>query len=131
MLDGRLTPADFDDLTISSAKKLTSGTIKLWKSMKLKMLPTPAKFYYVFNIQDLGRVFHRILLTLKESIVEGRLHAKEGNLPNFPPQNMLKGLCKHECDHMFCDKLTNDKDKKIYESFLRNIGEEEFSEELP
>jgi len=57
MLNGRFTSTDFDELTLDSASKLTNATIKLWRSMKGKMLPTPAKFHYIFNMRDLSRVF--------------------------------------------------------------------------
>ena len=130
MLNGRFTAADFDELTLDSAAKLTNATIKLWRCMKGKMLPTPAKFHYIFNMRDLSRVFQGVLLTPKESITEGGIRAKEGHLSNFTPQNTLIGLWKHECDRVFCDKLTNDKDKNAYESFIKNIGQEEFGEEL-
>jgi len=130
MLDGRFTKGEFDAATLESVGKLTSTTIKLWRTMKAKMLPTPAKFHYVFNMRDLSRVFQGILLTPKESITEGGIRAKEGKLSNFTPQNMLVGLWKHECDRVFCDKLTTNKDKDTYENFIKQIGMEDFGEEL-
>ena len=126
MLDGRFKPKDFDTATLDNIGKLTNATIQLWRTMKSKMLPTPAKFHYVFNMRDLSRVFQGILLTPKESITEGGLRAKQGLLKHFTPQNMLIGLWKHECDRVFCDKLATDKDKKTYEEFIQNIGREKF-----
>lgn len=130
MLDGRFTSADFDPPTLDSVGKLTSATIKLWRRMKLKMLPTPAKFHYVFNMRDLSRVFQGILLTPKESITTGGLRAEQGKLEDFTPQKMLIGLWKHECDRVFSDKLTNNKDKDTYEGFMKDIGTDVFGEDL-
>lgn len=130
MLDGRFTRAEFDGKTLDSVSKLTDATIQLWRTMKAKMLPTPAKFHYIFNMRDLSRVFQGILLTPKDSILTGGLRAKEGRLSNFCPQNMLVGLWKHECDRVFSDKLTNNKDKENYEKFITEIGQDVFGQNL-
>lgn len=129
MLDGRFTSPEFDSQTLDVVGKLTDATIQLWKTMKTKMLPTPAKFHYVFNMRDLGRVFQGILFTPKESILEGGLRVKEGKIDNFTPHSMLLGLWRHECDRVFCDKLATAKDKETYDTFIKDIGQSVFGEE--
>jgi dynein heavy chain, axonemal len=59
MLRGRFPTSggEFDSATLAVAGKLTSATIQLWRAMKARMLPTPAKFHYIFNMRDLSRVF--------------------------------------------------------------------------
>ncbi|GMH89960.1 hypothetical protein TrVE_jg7050 [Triparma verrucosa] len=130
MLTGRFTAAEFDANALSSSSQLTSATIKLWRVIKAKMLPTPAKFHYVFNMRDLSRVFQGVLLTPKDTFLTGGTRQAEGSMTNFTPQTMLIGLWKHECDRVFCDKLTNNKDKDTYEKMIKEIGEECFGEEV-
>jgi dynein heavy chain len=130
MLAGRFTPTAFDAQTLHVVGQLTGATIKLWKTIKAKLLPTPAKFHYVFNIRDLSRVFQGILLTPHESIAEGGLRVKQGKIENFCPQNMLIGLWKHECDRVFSDKLTTNKDKGLYQDIMMQIGGNTFGEDL-
>jgi dynein heavy chain len=130
MLDCSFTSQDFDASTLGVVGKLTTATIRVWRIMKSKMLPTPSKFHYVFNMRDLSRVFQGILFTPKESIINGGLRAKEGLLKDFSPKNMLLGLWKHECDRVFSDKLATIKDKESYEGFITDIGREIFGGDI-
>jgi dynein heavy chain len=39
------------------AMKITYGTIQLYKKINEKLLRTPIKFHYVFNLRDLSKIF--------------------------------------------------------------------------
>jgi len=114
MLGGRFPEKDYGKDTLQVVGQLTLATIDLWKAMKQKMLPTPAKFHYVFNMRELSRVFQGILLTPSEIIKTGGHMTTEGKAPTFTSGAIILGLWKHECDRVFCDKLTNNKDKEWY-----------------
>jgi dynein heavy chain len=47
---------------------LTAATVKLWNKVKNTLLPTPAKFHYVFNMRELSRIFKGITNVRKEIV---------------------------------------------------------------
>ncbi|CAM9125412.1 unnamed protein product [Ectocarpus sp. 4 AP-2014] len=130
MLRGRFKDGGFDAEVMKVVGNLTQVTISLWRTMKAKMLPTPAKFHYLFNMRDLSRVFQGILLTPKTTITErGGTRAVEGKL-NMSPVEVLVNLWRHECERVFCDKLTTNKDKEFFDKYLSGLVGEVFGEEL-
>jgi hypothetical protein len=86
--------------------------------MKDKMLPTPAKFHYIFNLRELSRVFQGILLTPTATVKTGGFRSESQGVPFQGGGITLLRIWKHECARVFGDKLTNLKVKSIYYDFM-------------
>lgn len=50
-------PKRYTPEIISCKDLLVDATITLWEIIKKRLLPTPAKFHYIFNMRELARVF--------------------------------------------------------------------------
>jgi len=130
MLAGRFPASSSSAETLEVVNKLTSATISLWKTMKDKMLPTPAKFHYIFNLRELSRVFQGIMLTPTETIKSGGYRCEQKIVPFSGGGPTLLRIWKHECCRVFSDKLTNLKDKAVYESYMESEINNSFGTDL-
>lgn len=113
VLGALFTPKRYSQEVINMKTLLIDATLSVWEQVGKKLLPTPAKFHYSFNIRELARVFGGIckVAALHEfKVIQNCSNLKE----KLPPQLFLIALWRHECERTFMDKLTNDVDKKSF-----------------
>ena len=109
------TERGFPDEVTSSVSKLVACTRLLWQVTKGKMLPTPAKFHYIFNLRDLSRIW------------EGMLHASSEGVPTL---ELLLALWKHECTRVIADRFTNAEDKAWFTKAIKRTVSEQLGEDV-
>jgi dynein heavy chain len=61
---------NYTQATIDVADRLTEMSLVFWKKMQVKMLPTPAKFHYNFNVRDLSNICQGICRTERDTITD-------------------------------------------------------------
>lgn len=55
-MQGRFDASRFSTDVVDVASKLVPATLALWGKVAAKLLPTPAKFHYLFNMRELSKV---------------------------------------------------------------------------
>jgi dynein heavy chain, axonemal len=129
ILEQLFHPKRYAPEVIAMRAPLIDATIALWTTVKNRLLPTPAKFHYTFNIRELSRVFQGICAVAAKheyEVIKKCLYIKE----KIRQEQFLIGLWRHECERVFEDKLISNADKKIFHDILDKTTKERFKDSL-
>ncbi|KAJ8964946.1 hypothetical protein NQ314_004501 [Rhamnusium bicolor] len=91
--------ADFDESVKLVGREITDTTIDLYNNVIVKMLPTPTKIHYLFNLRDISKIFQGLLRSHKD-------------YQNDKP-SILK-LWIHESFRVFFDRLIDESDREWF-----------------
>ncbi|XP_013102946.2 dynein axonemal heavy chain 8 [Stomoxys calcitrans] len=114
--------ARFTEEVVQLIPHLVPLTRIFWQNVKVKMLPTPSNFHYVFNLRDLSRIWEGMLKVAPEEC---------------KTQSDVLKLWRHECTRVIADRFTDYKDtawfidrmKRDAKAYLSEAYMEQFPED--
>jgi dynein heavy chain len=129
ILDALFNPKKYSAEIIHTKGILIEAMINLWEIVKKKLLPSPAKFHYVFNMRELSRVFQGVCVVAAKP--DYKVIEKASKLTEKMRSDLfLVMLWRHECERVFEDKLINNDDKKTFHDMMDKVTIEKFKEPL-
>ncbi|XP_049547176.1 dynein axonemal heavy chain 12 [Anopheles darlingi] len=106
LLDGYKRGGHASDV-INVVNMIVSATLDTYQFACVKLLPTPAKSHYIFNLRDVLRVISGCAMLKRESVESKKLFPK---------------LWLHESMRVFYDRLVDDGDRVfVFDKLLQNL----------
>ncbi|KAF6777143.1 hypothetical protein AHF37_03033 [Paragonimus kellicotti] len=105
----------FDSKVSELVTKLVPLTRIIWQHTKNRLLPTPAKFHYIFNLRDLSRIWQGMLNTTSEVVRD---------------EHTLMLLWKHEMLRTIADRFVVVADCQWFEKYIGILSAEVLPAEL-
>ncbi|XP_046903615.1 dynein axonemal heavy chain 6-like [Hypomesus transpacificus] len=96
---------DFSKEVRKCRGSLVSASIAVYSEMCQHMLPTPAKYHYIFNLRDVAKV------------IQGLMQADDSELIS---EEAMAYLFAHEASRVFQDRLVCDQDRELFHQILSN-----------
>ncbi|KAA0198697.1 Dynein heavy chain 5 axonemal [Fasciolopsis buskii] len=105
----------FTDQAIHMVHQLVPVTRVIWDRTKNKMLPTPTRFHYVFNLRDLSRIWQGMTNVCPEI---------------YRTKEAVFTLWQHEVRRVLSDRLVTKEDKLWFEHNFYWTVEPDFPKEM-
>jgi len=126
LVAGRFDAASFSEGVVAAAARLVPATVELWRRVQARMLPTPAKFHYMFNMRELSKVFQGVILASRDRFCKEAVNQPPFGGDIISAEGYLVALWRHECERVFCDKLTTVADKSWTEGLIMELVSKTF-----
>eukprot|EP00760_Papus_ankaliazontas_P001566 PhM_4_TR10512/c1_g1_i1/m.53321/K10408/DNAH; dynein heavy chain, axonemal len=106
VLRAKYTGGDNSDIAgINLATRITKLSISLWRIVCERLLPTPQKFHYLFDLRDLTRICQGLFLLPTRPQAADEAAASEDDTEAAPYKHWA-----HECTRVLADKLNDEED---------------------
>lgn len=119
MLDWHVSTGGFSKEVAAISEGVINATLDIYTSSMEKLLPTPAKSHYTFNLRDFARVMQGIMLQPADALEPG----KEGAAAHVR-------LWCHEVFRVFYDRLVDRKDQEWLLETIKQCTKKHFDSDF-